>query len=117
MSETSFRTEFPDYDPATMPEIPGDWRDLSWHNDACPLFECARSPADVEDGGWSLHVNVDYAEPERREIQGPRFRVWIEHEGPANGHCLFITDDWDQVLLALPGLGETARIMTRGKKW
>jgi hypothetical protein len=32
----SYRQEFPNFDPATMPEIPTGWEDISWHNDACP---------------------------------------------------------------------------------
>lgn len=34
----NFRTEFPDFDPATMPEIPSNWTDTSWDNDTCPSF-------------------------------------------------------------------------------
>jgi hypothetical protein len=33
------RREFPDFPLESLPEIPADWDDQSWHNDACPSFE------------------------------------------------------------------------------
>lgn len=80
----TFRTEFPDFDPATMPAIPAGWVDQSWHNDACPSF----------DTGTGMLVSVDYAERADREIEeGERFVVMA-----ADCDVLLATDDWAVVL-------------------
>jgi hypothetical protein len=86
---------FPDYDPATLPPIPSGWRDVSYKNDACPSW--------LANG---LHVFIDYADPDAREIAGTRFHV-LDEEGDA----LLSTDAWPEVLnfarlsgLALPAI-------------
>lgn len=59
--------EFPDFDQATLPTIPAGFEDTSWHNDACPSFQHE---------GLGLHLFIDYADPELREMASPtRFRV------------------------------------------
>ena len=30
--------EFPSFPVSNMPELGDDWKDMSWHNDACPVF-------------------------------------------------------------------------------
>lgn len=79
-------TEFPDYDPATLPEIPAGWVDQSWHNDACPCFETE-----------GLQIYIDYADPSQRDIPDmPRFSVQTVIYGEAVD--LLTTDDWSAVL-------------------
>jgi hypothetical protein len=99
---TSYREHFPDFDPATMPDIPAGWRDGSWHNDGCPFWHV--SP--------SLGVFVDFASPADREFpDGSRFMVMrMEddmHPASTDDHCLLATDDWAAVLAYLaPQSGE-----------
>jgi len=85
-----FRTEFPDYDPASMPAIPATWTDVSWHNDSCPSF----------DTGTGLMVYVDYADPEQREFDSPRFSVIRDRETNDGCEVVLATDDWQAVLAA-----------------
>ena len=89
------RAEFPDYDTATLPPIPDDWEESSWHNDACPSFTASAD---------RLHVFVDYADPAAREFRdGPRFNVRGNMFGIDGGDDDFTdellnTDDWAEVL-------------------
>ena len=82
---------FPDYDPATLPAIPANWRDTSWHNDMCPSFAYG-----------CVQVFIDYADPEMREsASGYRYGVGYWHEDD------FVhvaeTDDWNVVLAVVRG--------------
>lgn len=78
----SYRTAFPDFDPATMPAIPAGWNDQSWRNDACPSFVTGE-----------YTVWIDYADPAKRENGGPRFRVEC-----GLGFERLATDEWAAVL-------------------
>jgi hypothetical protein len=87
----SIAAEFPDYDLTTLPPIPADWEDHSWHNDAAPSWHAP--------GGFN--VWVDYLDPAMREIPGGlRF---IVHKLDGDG-CFtsdepaIMTDDWVAVL-------------------
>jgi hypothetical protein len=81
--------EFPDYELATLPAIPADWAESSWHNDACPSF-MARDD--------KLHIFVDYAYPEAREWPDIGFRFSVSHIDEAGDiHQLLETDDWQAV--------------------
>jgi len=86
------KTEFPDYDTATLPEIPADFVDGSWHNDACPSWI-------NED--LSLHLYVDYADPSQRDAPTwPRFcLLWID--GNEEPHTIASGDDWQVILDAI----------------
>ncbi|HYK70392.1 MAG TPA: hypothetical protein VEV45_20780 [Streptosporangiaceae bacterium] len=61
--------------------------DVSWHNDACPCFGSQANETDV-------CIWVEHPDPERREMEGPRFTVsW------ANGETVFgQTDDVQEAL-------------------
>lgn len=86
----NYRTEFPDFDPATMPPIPSDWEDNSWHNEPCPSFLTGR--------GHSVYV--DYLDQSLREYPDNdmhRFNV-ISIEDATLDHNLFASDDWDEIL-------------------
>lgn len=78
----TYREQFPDFDPATMPAIPATWADRSWRNDNCPSFQS---------GEWTIWV--DYAEPAQREHGGPRYHVEC-----GLGYVREATDDWAAVL-------------------
>lgn len=80
----TYQTEFPDFDPTTMPAILASWTDTSYGNDACPSF----APAD----DW--RVFVDYADPAQREFAGVRFVVICDLNCTAD----LETDDWSEVL-------------------
>lgn len=107
---TDYRSEFPDFDPATMPAIPAEWTDISWHNDACPSFT-ARGEGDIGSGGWRLYVFIDYAEDKRREQRGfSRFNAWVEVDGPTNGDNIFFSDDWDAILAFVQAFDPTTLV-------
>jgi hypothetical protein len=83
--------EFPEYDQATLPDIPDSWVDTSWHNDTCPSFF-------NEDAKLTIHI--DFAKPIEREFPGSegRFIVMVstaENDGPND---LLQTNDWQAVL-------------------
>lgn len=93
----TFRTEFPDFDPATMPAIPADWTDCSWHNDTCPSFIAAGVQDYAEPNWWMVHVFVDFLSTADREFPGgSRFQVVLNDDNGATG--LLATDDWSAVL-------------------
>lgn len=82
--------EFPDFDLATMPEIPADYVDVSWHNDSCPSFL-------NEATGRILFV--DYADAENREHpETPRFNLNVWDCGNT-GETLVESDDWNAILV------------------
>lgn len=88
----TFRTEFPDFDPATMPAIPSGFDDVSWHNDMCPSFlnEAA-----------GLIIFVDYVDCKEREFpEIPRFTLGTWDNGNT-GNDIVSTDDWQLVLAAI----------------
>lgn len=85
----SCREEFPDFDPATLPPIPADWVDISWHNDACPSWANEKAQA---------RVFVNYLDLEDREYWGGgRFCVLSTADATLD-HDLLQTDNWDEVL-------------------
>jgi hypothetical protein len=60
----TFKEAFPDFPLVDVPDVfrAAPWRDVSWHNDACPSF--ARTLSD----GREIHVYVDYFDPEMRDV-------------------------------------------------
>lgn len=81
----TYRTEFPDFDPATMPIIPA-WLDTSWHNDTCPSFQSE-----------TVRIFIDYADPQQREIaESVRYSVHANDNAMAD--VLFYADDWLAIL-------------------
>jgi hypothetical protein len=89
MSKMTYREEFPDFDPATMPSIPAGWTDQSWHNDTCPSFYTSNGKV----------VFVDFADVSLREWQdGKRFNVKVDPEIADFNEFLLETDDWQEVL-------------------
>lgn len=94
----TFQIEFPDFDAATMPAIPADWTDASWHNDSCPCFNT----------GKGVVVFVDFADIDLREIPetGDRFSVHADPEIHNHNDVLMATDDWNEVLTFVAKQGQ-----------
>lgn len=88
MTYGNFREEFPNFAPATLPDIPAEWKDRSWHNDLCPSWNTGRG----------VIVYVDFRDPDQRELDGPRFMVTGDFEGCGHNEPLIETDDWQAVL-------------------
>lgn len=83
--EGRYRTEFPDFDPATLPPIPSDWEDTSWHNNTCPSF----SPR-----GSDVAVYVNYLDETDRDWPGgKRYAVVAD-----DNIVLLESDDWDETV-------------------
>lgn len=81
--------EFPDFDVATLPEIPAGFEDVSWHNDNCPSFY------NEADG---LILFVDYADASQREFpETKRFSLNLVNTTV----CVIDSDDWQSVLNAI----------------
>lgn len=82
--------EFPDFDLSTLPAIPADWEEDSWHNDACPSFT-------AHDG--KLKIYVDYDTPELREFPELAFRYSVSSYNDAGDILTHLeTNDWPAVL-------------------
>lgn len=82
---------FPDFDQQSLPTIPSDWTDVSWHNDTCPSFNT--------NNGWI--VFIDYpASYQREHPENKRFcAIGVDAQGNIiedNGSCA--TDDWEALL-------------------
>lgn len=83
--QRTYLTEFPTFAAETLPDIPADWIDVSWHHDTAPSWKAGE-----------LYVYIDYAERELREFpDGPRFTV---QTGGADVEILYHGDDWAEVL-------------------
>jgi hypothetical protein len=90
MNLDKLKSEFPDYDVDTLPDIPEDWIDLSFRNDLCPSFES---------GSKNRIVFIQPEDPEEREFPSdPRFIVYELDNDETIGSFLTATDDWDKVL-------------------
>lgn len=74
---------FPDYDLKTLPEIPADWEDVSWHHDVCPSWRKG-----------DLIIFIDHIDPSQRECDLPRFV--ISHVDLFETQLM--SDDWQAVL-------------------
>jgi hypothetical protein len=110
----SYRTEFPDFPPETMPVIPAGFLDQSYHQDLCPNFVNPQI---------HLVIWVDFADRNVREyVHSHRFTVnCCDEDGvafdlqfgdPGNGQLLR-TDDWQAVL----DLVEAERAHPKGATW
>jgi hypothetical protein len=92
----TIKTEFPDYDPATLPAIPEGWVDSSYCNDVCPSWTTA-------DRLWQIWI--DYADPSEREFTDARRYTAkpLDSDGCIiNDYvCGEHTDDWSVILRAI----------------
>jgi hypothetical protein len=88
-SQMTYRQEFPDFDPATLPAIPAEWTDTSWHNDTCPSFNAGNGKV----------VFVEYADPAQREFADvARFTVHADPATVDSNDVLFESEDWAEIL-------------------
>lgn len=85
---SDFRIEFPDFDPATLPAIPSDWKDVSWCNDACPSFEVDENHT----------VYIDYADTTLREIPDWKRFFIQKYSEDGSAVCVMMSDDFQMVL-------------------
>jgi hypothetical protein len=87
----SIATEFPDYDLSTLPPIPADWVDHSWHNDSAPSW--------LTPTGFNIWIDYEQV-ADREHPAGARFIV--HRLGPdgdfASDEAALETDDWAEVL-------------------
>lgn len=87
----TYLTEFPDFDPATMPAIPAGFDDVSWHNDACPSFL---------NEALGLIIFVDFADADKREFpETERFTLGRWDNGNT-GNDVCSSDDWGVITAA-----------------
>jgi hypothetical protein len=83
----TYQTEFPDFDPATVPPIPEGWEDCSLAANGCLSWQAG-----------AYIVNVEYADPAmrlKRGSWGDRFYVL---EDTVSADAVFSSNDWDAVL-------------------
>lgn len=81
--------EFPDFDLSTLPAIPDDWQDTSWHNDTCPSFEVLPQ--------WVVYI--DYADTALREFPEAPTRFSLQAlRADGEFFTLVDTNDWQAVL-------------------
>jgi hypothetical protein len=91
LTAPNWQYAFRDFPVADMPAVPKDWKDDSWHNDACPFFNTPNA----------LGVFVDYANIDAREHDGPRFNVVRMNDDGTHmteSDTVLATDDWQAVL-------------------
>ncbi len=80
--------QFPSFDQSTLPAIPANWVDVSWHNDVCPSFKC---------GYWRIFI--EDANPDLREFpECKRYYVHPDHDNDAGTSSGIDTDNFQEVL-------------------
>ena len=71
-----------------LEEIPNTWKDVSWGNDVCPSYSY---------NGWQIFI--DHPDPNKRELEVPRFGVIVEAEHGKHPRTLELnSDDFQEVL-------------------
>ncbi|BCJ90012.1 hypothetical protein IZ6_07470 [Terrihabitans soli] len=90
-AQRAFRTEFPDFPEADLPELPPGFTDESWRNDTCPSFHNAAA---------RLTLYCDYADPASRDHpEVPRYSLYeTDEDGCLTGTEIVSTDDWTIIL-------------------
>ena len=87
----NMKAAFPDFDQSTLPNIPVNWNDSSWHNEPCPSFTIGDA------SGEFLQVFIDYPETDKREFpEGGRFTV-LQVKANGDTVTLYQGDDWQAV--------------------
>lgn len=98
----TYTTAFADFPPESMPAIPSDWVDVSWHNDLCPSFRF------WDNGEFFARVWIEYPEGQRETEGGKRFMVTVEGDSILHPETPFESDDWDYLLAYVAGFIEGA---------
>lgn len=86
------KAEFPTFDVSTLPAIPGNWVDVSWHNDTCPSFEA------IKNDGGAVYVFVDFPDSADREFPETKRYSIVSAPHMRDTETLLDTDDWAAVL-------------------
>jgi hypothetical protein len=89
----SYQTEFPSFGILDV-VLPIGFTDISWHNDCCPSFE--RQLPD----GRSTRIWVDFADPDKRELDGSRFALCVYNADGEWVETLIETNDWSNIVSA-----------------
>lgn len=84
----TYQTEFPDI--ALPSDIPADWVDMSWHNDACPSFVVTGNVY-----GTCVTLWIDDADPDKRENGADMNRFSIHRNGSSDEYG-YTGDDWEE---------------------
>lgn len=93
---TLLREEFPDYPVASLPDVPADWAETSWHNDVSPSFEAPNG----------CRIFIAYPDKADREFpEMPRFCVLAPDTEEGSGETVIESDDWAAVLAAVDAKG------------
>lgn len=82
-------------------KIPGDWSNLSYHNDVCPSF-----------GVHGLQIFVCDQETRDAEGFGEKYTIMIEEYYGEDREPLLSTNDWNKVLEFVNNQGEKNEIRT-----
>lgn len=93
--QPNYLREFPEFTGVEPPDLPPDFEDWSWHNDATPSWgsETRR-----------CRLFVYHPDPAERE-PGMDFRyVLVVERDDEEWDELALTDDWNEVVAALPPL-------------
>lgn len=98
-SEGNWRSEFPLFPVEDMPEIPENWVDTSWRNDASPSFVAMNKRKGDESARYErMRIWINEADPSMRESPLAS-RFIISYEGDAiDENVDFHFEDWQEVL-------------------
>lgn len=88
--------EFPWFAGISPPELPPDFEDHSWHNDATPSWFSAARRCRL----WFFHPDPEEREPGH----DVRYVLVLEGEDGEWERVLAQTDEWETVIAALPDL-------------
>jgi hypothetical protein len=95
--------QFPDFEPDSLPYIPPEWVDISWHNDACPSWQVKESTAG--DVSQIIKVWIDYKTESLRESpDGKRFCISFERFNGSEMivHNYMESDVWQEIINIVP---------------
>ena len=97
--------EFPDFDLATLPEIPEGFHCHAWHNDTCPVWY---DVADGKDCGrvGIMMLAVDFSDHSLREFPaGPRFTLHMVQADDTSPEPILSSDEWTTIQSGLRLIG------------
>jgi len=89
----TYKSEFPDFGELDV-ELPQSFKDISWHNDACPCFE------QVTAKEFTIRVYIDYKDLIKRESSNSdyRFSVMAVYGKEEQNAGVMLSDDWNEIL-------------------
>ena len=91
----TYQTEFPDF--RDMPsDIPAEWSDTSWRNDACPSF-VFMSAGHGDSNYQRAVVWIAESNPTEREFPNSKRFLVSYYEGESDCVDVLVSDDWPEV--------------------